>query len=88
MMKKVNLMSRLEMKNVMGGVAAAGGCQVSFQSPGEPGTLPTVNIVLISVSGTCDEQKNACSVAAAGYVVPGNSNVHFDTACDGVGVAS
>ena len=72
------------MKKVMGGVAeAGGGCQISFTSAGEPGTLSTVNFVSISVSGSCSEQIHACSTAAAGYVQPGNTNVHYNTACDG-----
>lgn len=78
-MKKNNLLSRAEMKNVTGG--SYYNCSVNYVTTDNP---PQVVASLIHVEGTCAEQKLACQQAASNLIVNDDaSSSSYDTQCDG-----
>ena len=85
-MKKVNLLSRAEMKKVLGGVAAQSRCTVTNTNGGGT-TVDTITYETGGYSGwTCDGMMADTAGRAATIHAQNGGSTHYDCGCDGWGV--
>lgn len=82
-MKKLNLLSKAEMKKVMGGIEEFGGkCRVKYTSPGlkYPAYMPQ------NFSGSCVDQQVQAQIYCINFLAGRNESgdhCYYDCACDG-----
>lgn len=80
------VLSREQLKEVMGGLAQpTGNCAYNYLVPTGGGSYSQA-FGSTTVSGTCAQQIAQCQAFADNLAYTTGYTVHYDTACDGVGV--
>lgn len=84
-MKNVNLLSKAEMRKVLGGYIAQAQCKVTNTNGGGT-TIDTYSYETGGYSGwTCDEMKQDIKEKGEAMHVANGGSTHYDCGCDGWG---